>query len=235
MKLDAIPYWLSLMVLLVACYGGWKWYQVRQFEASREFGGVAFAGPPLKEFELTERSGEPFRSADMRGKVWVASFFFASCPGQCPRLNANIKHLHEQPELADVTWVSITVDPDNDTLPVLRDYADRYRADPRRWLFCRGEFDYIKRVGEDFFKLEVSWKGHKDYAVVVDRQGKVRGMYDATSINQSQKLRVLLLECLAEKPTQSEATTDLAAGAKRSQATSAQKQDNCAKLDSCGF
>jgi protein SCO1/2 len=199
MNNSSLPYWLSLMVLFVGSYGGWKWYQVQQYEASRELGGVTFDGPPLEEFELTERSGELFRSADMNGKVWVTTFFFASCPGQCPRLNANIKHLHDLPELKDVTWVSITVDPDNDTLPVLRDYADRYQADPKRWLFCRGEFDYIKQVGEQIMKLEVSWRGHKDYAIVIDRTGKVRGMFDATSISQSEKLRQMLVKCLAEK------------------------------------
>lgn len=203
MNNSSLPYWLSLMVLFVASYGGWKWYQVHQHEASRSVGGVAFDGPPLEEFELAERSGEPFRSADMKGKVWVTSFFFASCPGQCPRLNANIKSLHDLPELEDVTWVSITVDPDNDTVEVLRDYANRYQADPKRWLFCTGEFDYIKRVGEDIMKLEVSWKGHKDYAIVIDRTGKVRGMFDATSMTQSEKLRQLLVKCLEEKaPTQ---------------------------------
>jgi cytochrome oxidase Cu insertion factor (SCO1/SenC/PrrC family) len=209
MKNSTLPYWLSLMVLLGAAYGAWKWYQVREFEANRAVGGITFTGPPLEEFELTERSGKPFRSVDMHGKVWVTSFFFASCAGQCPRLNANIKHLHDDPELKDVTWVSITVDPDNDTLEVLGDYAKRYQADPERWLFCRGDFDYIKRVGEDIMKLEVTWRGHKDYAIVIDREGKVRGMFDATSINQSKKLRVLLLECLAEPaPTQDIAHTE---------------------------
>jgi cytochrome oxidase Cu insertion factor (SCO1/SenC/PrrC family) len=206
MNNSTLPYWLSLMVLLAASYGGWKWYQVQEFQSSREVGGITFTGPPLQEFELTERSGKPFRSADMHGKVWVASFFFASCPGQCPRLNANIKHLHDLPELKDVTWVSITVDPDNDTLEVLKDYADRYQADPERWLFCRGEFDYIKRVGEEIMHLEVTWRGHKDYAIVIDGTGKVRGMFDATSISQSQKLRLLLMECLAEKTPSNDTT-----------------------------
>ena len=103
-------------------------------------------GPPLTEFELTERSGKPFRSADMRGKVWVATYFFTTCPGNCLRLNQNIQLMHNMPELKDVTWVSITCDPDNDTLEALRDYADRWQADPKRWLFCRADLDYTQRV-----------------------------------------------------------------------------------------
>lgn len=199
MKSSSLPYWLSLMVVVVASYGGWKWWQVQQYQASRSSGGVEYVGPPLEEFELTERSGKPFRSHEMLGKVWVTTFFFSTCPGACPRLNANIKYLNSLEELQEVVWVSITVDPDTDTLPVLREYADRYEADPERWLFCRADLKYIQRVGEDFLKLPVTWRGHKDYAVVIDKTGKVRGMYDATSHRQSEKLRLLLLKCLEEK------------------------------------
>ncbi len=199
MNNSSLPYWLSLLVLLAACYGGWKWFQVQQFQSDQAMGGLQFTGPPLEEFELTERSGQPFRSRAMFGKVWVTTFFFATCPGACPRLNANIRHLNSLEELHDVTWVSISVDPDNDTLPVLKEYAQSYQADPERWLFCRADLGYIKRVGTDFLKLPVTWKGHNEMAVVIDKQGKVRGMYDATRISQSKKLRTLLLECLAEE------------------------------------
>ena len=156
-------------------------------------------GPPLDEFELTECNGQPFRSRDMLGKVWVTTFFFTTCPGACPRLNANIRYLNSLEEIHDVVWVSITVDPDTDTLSVLRDYAEQMQADPERWLFCRGDLDYVQRIGQDIMKLQLGWKGHQDYAVVVDRQGEVRGMFDATSRSQSQRLRTLLLKCLAEK------------------------------------
>ena len=80
----------------------------------------------------------------MRGRVWVASYFFTSCPGQCLRLNANLQVLNADPKLKDVTWVSISCDPDTDTLEALRVYADRFQADPKRWLFCRADLDYVK-------------------------------------------------------------------------------------------
>ena len=204
MKSAALPYWLALMVLFVAAYGGWKWYQVARFEKARSIGGVVVNdGPPLESFELTERSGKPFRSADMRGKVWVVTFFFATCPGSCTRLNENIRVLNNLEELKDVTWVSITVDPDNDTLEVLRDYADARHADPQRWLFCRGDLAYVQRVARDVLHVDdVYYKGHKDYAVVIDKAGKIRGMFDATSHSQSERLRQLLIECLAEPSPQ---------------------------------
>jgi len=196
MNNSTLPYWLTLMVLLVISYGGWKYWQVQQFQSG---GGIEFTSqPPLEEFELTERSGKPFRSQDMLGKVWVTTFFYASCPGSCKRLNGNIKMLSNLEELQDVTWVSITVDPEADTLEQLQEYAETYQADPDRWLFCRGDLGYIQRVGKDIMRLSVTWQGHNEHAVVIDRKGKIRGMFNAIKTSESKQLRKLLLECLEE-------------------------------------
>jgi cytochrome oxidase Cu insertion factor (SCO1/SenC/PrrC family) len=181
-------------------YGTWKWWQVHEFQEAKSNSIAAAAiGPPLTEFELTERSGKPFRSADMKGRVWVASYFFTTCPGQCLRLNANIQVMSHMSELKDVTWVSITCDPDNDSIEALRAYADRWQADPERWLFCRADLDYVQRVAKGM-KLYLSLKGHQDEVVVIDKQGKIRGIFDGTSESQCKRIQSLLVECLAEKP-----------------------------------
>jgi len=195
---SSLPFFLALAILFVAAYFGWKWWQVRQFELNRgDAIPIASIGPPLSEFELTERNGEPFRSADMRGKVWVVTYFFATCPGSCIRLNQNIQFMNTLPDIQDVVWVSITCDPSNDTVEVLREYADRWNADPERWLFCRADLEYIQRVALGM-NLALYRQGHQDYAVVIDKTGKVRGMFDVTSKMQCERLHSLLLECLAE-------------------------------------
>jgi cytochrome oxidase Cu insertion factor (SCO1/SenC/PrrC family) len=199
---SALPFVLALAVLVGMAYGGWKWWQVRQYELVRSQAiPEGLAGPPLKEFELTERSGKPFSTQEMRGKVWVATFFFTTCPGNCIRLNQNIQLMNNLPELKDVTWVSITCDPDTDTLEALREYAGRWKADPARWLFCRGDLDYTRRIARGM-NLYLSRKGHQDYAVVVDKSGKIRGMFDATSKSDCQRLRTMLMECLEEAAPQ---------------------------------
>src|SRR5436189_2356917 len=207
-----VPYVLSIAVVLGMAYTGWTWWEVRQFQLT---GGEAipanFIGPPLKQFELTERNGTTFRSADMRGRVWVATYFFTSCPGQCLRLNANLQVLNAEPALKDVTWVSISCDPDTDTLETLRLYADRFQADPKRWLFCRGDLDYVKRIAKGM-DLYLSLKGHQDVAIVIDKTGKRRGMFDATSESQCNRLKAKLLECRAEKPPNDLVTTGPATG-----------------------
>ena len=78
---SALPYVMSLAVLIAMVYGGWKWWQVRQFEIAKSDAIPASAiGPPLTEFELTERSGKPFRSADMRGRCGSPATFSRPAP-----------------------------------------------------------------------------------------------------------------------------------------------------------
>jgi protein SCO1/2 len=198
---SALPFVLAGAVLVAMVYGGWKLWQVREYQAARANQlPAATLSIPLADFELAERSGQPFHSADLRGKVWVASYFFSSCMGTCLTVNANIQRLNMRPELADVTWVSITCDPDNDTLEVLREYANRWNADPNRWLFCRGDFEYLKGVASGM-KLALAYKMHADHAVVIDKTGTIRGLFDATSRNECDRLRALLMECLAETPS----------------------------------
>jgi cytochrome oxidase Cu insertion factor (SCO1/SenC/PrrC family) len=200
MKSSALPYWLAFAVTLVAVYGGYKVYQA---ENARPTGGVTNVRlPRLDEFELTDQSGQPFRSADMKGKVWVASFFFSTCSTSCDRLNANIKYLTTLKELEGVTWISITVDPETDTQGVLKAYAESRNADLSRWHFCRSDsFAYIRRVaGEVLTVGGVAYKGHNDYVVVVDRDGKIAGLFNGYNTDDLKKGVDLLKKCLAEKP-----------------------------------
>jgi cytochrome oxidase Cu insertion factor (SCO1/SenC/PrrC family) len=195
----AVPFFLALLVLVGLAYGGWKWWQVRQFELARgQAIPVSAIGEPITDFEMTERSGQLFRSADMKGKVWVATYFFTTCPGNCIRLNQNIQLLHNLPELEDVTWVSITCDPDTDNVKALNDYADRWQADPKRWLFVRAPLEYTQRVAKGM-NLALFRKGHQDYAIVFDKAGKVRGMFDAASRSQCERMHTMLEELQKEK------------------------------------
>jgi cytochrome oxidase Cu insertion factor (SCO1/SenC/PrrC family) len=197
---SAVPFFLAVLVLVGIVYGGIKLWQVRQYAAARgQAIPAGVVGPPLTDFELTERSGKPFRSADMRGRLWVASYFFTTCPGNCITVNRNIQALHNSPELKDVTWVSITCDPDTDTLEALRKYADGLRADPERWLFCRADLDYTKRVALGMH-LFLSLKGHQDHAIVIDKAGKIQGAFDAMSNNDCSRMRTKLIELLKEEP-----------------------------------
>lgn len=110
----------------------------------------------LPPFSLTERSGAPLSQADLAGKVWVADFIFTSCTAECPLMSAELQKLQaafaSSPELR---LVSFSVDPETDTPAVLRDYASKYGADAKKWLFATGDRDSLYKLAIDGFKLPV--------------------------------------------------------------------------------
>lgn len=203
MNSTALPFWIAGAVLLAGLYGGWRLWQSEAHRYDQSLGTIKFdeaEAEPLDNFELTRSTGEPFRSEEMRDDVWVASFFFTTCPGSCFKLNTNIRMLQEDENLQGVKWVSITVDPVNDTPEALQRYAQDFGADPDRWYFLRGDMDYIRRIGRDLFKLGVTYQTHQDYGVVVDRSGKVRGLFNINSNRERERMKEVLAELLSEPP-----------------------------------
>jgi cytochrome oxidase Cu insertion factor (SCO1/SenC/PrrC family) len=202
MKSSTVPYWLTLMVVLATAYASWHVWRGGQrtdhAATSVPVKNEADESERITEFALEERGGRPLHSRDMQGKVWVASFFFSSCPGSCVKLNQAIEALQSGAGLGDVRFVSITCDPANDTREVLSEYANRFHADPERWFFCRGDLDYVTRIGRDVMQLAVQHQTHSDRAVVIDRAGKVRGRFLLTDSNQVVLMSRLLIQCLRE-------------------------------------
>ncbi len=105
----------------------------------------------VPEFSLIERSGRRVGPSDLQGKVWVANFIYTKCTETCPTQSLQIARLQRQfAEAPDVRFVSITVDPQNDTREVLDAYAGRYDADPERWLFLTGDKREIYCLAKSF-------------------------------------------------------------------------------------
>ena len=156
------------------------------------------AGPKMTDFTLTERSGEAFDSRSLRGKVWVASFFYSSCPHKCLQLNQRVQQLEQEFGRQGVTFLSITCDPKNDTPQRLAKYADGFGADEERWLFLTGDMDYIRRVGNDMFSAVVAEVTHSERVYVVDKQGAVRSYYDALDSFGFRSTRLLIKQLIDE-------------------------------------
>lgn len=152
----------------------------------------------LTEFELTERSGRKFRSADLAGQVHVVDFFFTSCPTACPLQSKKVQELEREFGPQGVRFVSISCDPDRDTPEKLREYADRYQADPQQWLFLTGEFDYIRRVAAEIYSAPLAKMGHVEELILVDKWGKVRDRFKWNDAARFGELRDALKKLLAE-------------------------------------
>jgi protein SCO1/2 len=150
----------------------------------------------IPDFALTERSGRAVSLADLRGKVWVADFFYTSCPGPCPMMSSRLSEIHKRTRrYADVGLVSISTDPAKDTPEVLQEYAKRFGAD-EKWLFLTGDKGAIYALANKGFKLGVTDEGgtarepitHSTKLVLVDRNGTVRGFYEGTTPEESKRL-----------------------------------------------
>ena len=168
--------------------------------------GCERPAPPLRKmfelphFTLTERSGQPFDSASLLGKVWVADFFFTSCPGTCLMLSNRMKEIHQATAKdGDVRFVSISTDPEVDTPAVLQKYAASLGADGR-WSFLTGPRAAIFELSIAGFKLALADADgvdvkekfiHSTKLVLVDRHGWIRDYYDGIGDKPGEKERLL--------------------------------------------
>jgi protein SCO1/2/putative membrane protein len=141
--------------------------------------------PTVAPFSLCERSGKTITLDDLRGKVWVAHFFFRCCTQGCPQTMAGMMEL--QRALAgnpDVVLVSVTLDPETDTLAELGKFADEHGADPKQWLFLRSDETAVYTLVEKSFmqparKIIGADPGqkinHSFRLMLVDKEGRIRG------------------------------------------------------------
>src|SRR5437868_214349 len=107
---------------------------------------------PVGDFSLTERSGRTVTSADLAGKVWIASFVFTRCTGPCPQVSGSVARIQDAfRDEPDVRLVTFTVDPEHDTPDELKEYANHFGADPERWLFLTGPEEQLYRLSEKSF------------------------------------------------------------------------------------
>jgi protein SCO1/2/putative membrane protein len=159
----------------------------------------AWPDTPVVDFTLTDSTGLPFVSKQLSGKVWVASFFFVKCPGFCLNLNHQIASLAKELADVDVQFVSITVDPAQDTPEALAEYAKGFKADPAKWTFLTGDMAEIARVAEQSFKVSAAPSTHTGRLMLVDQQGRVQGAFSYSSPAEMQALARKIRE-LTSKP-----------------------------------
>ena len=146
---------------------------------------------PVGSFSLTERDGRTVTEKDLAGKVWIASFVFTRCMGNCPAVTATVRQLQDKlKDQPDVMFVTFTVNGEHDTPGELKKYADRYQADPKRWLFLTGDEPTIRKLLQERFKQSAgdepagevkqldALASHSTRLVVVDKKGAIRAMFD---------------------------------------------------------
>lgn len=147
----------------------------------------------LADFSLTDQQGRTVTAHDLQGKIVLVDFIFTSCSVTCPYVNAQMEKIEQATAgNANVRLVSLTLDPDDDTVGVLAKYAVGFGADPNRWSFLTGDTAAIRElVGTSFLAQDTTGAfsympgnfANTQRIVLVDQTGRVVCYFDGLNQN----------------------------------------------------
>jgi protein SCO1/2 len=157
-------------------------------------------------FRALDQNGKTLTNSNLAGEVYLTDFFFATCPGICPKMNGELLKVYKQyGQTPGLSFVSFTIDPDHDSLAVLRDYAQRLGAPTdANWRFVRTSKDSVFTLAHGLYTAAMPDKtapggfAHNGTFALVDDQGHVRGLYDSLNPSQVEALLADLPVLLAE-------------------------------------
>lgn len=141
-----------------------------------------------------------------KDKIYIADFFFTSCPSICPIMHRNMKKIYEDYKNdPQVSFLSHTIDFKYDRPYVLKKYAAKLGVDDKKWQFAYGSKEDVYKIAENSYLVSVSidstQKGmyvHQGWLVLVDKDRRVRGSYDGTDEKAVEQLRKDIPVLLAE-------------------------------------
>jgi protein SCO1/2 len=166
----------------------------------------------ITDFRLTNQLSEPVTASVLRDQIWLANIIFTRCPGICPVMTRHMAQVQERlPRGAPVRLVSLTADPEHDTVEVMRRFAEGFGADPVRWLFLTGPKEELYRFAMEDLKLTAIESDpdervsaddlfiHSGTLVLIDRQGRLRAAYDGTEPDVVQRAMSGIQRLLRER------------------------------------
>ncbi len=151
----------------------------------------------VESFVYLNQDSVKINSASLKGKIWISDFFFTHCPTICPPMTSQMKWLNgELDDLKDeIYFLSFTIDPDRDTPTRLREYRKSYDITANNWIHFTGDEAATHRLGIQSFLVhagqddtEPGGYAHGDIFTLVDREGRVRGVYHGTDVDEVKQL-----------------------------------------------
>ena len=162
----------------------------------------------IADFKLIDQNGHIITNDTFKNRIYVADFFFCTCPGICPQMTKNMKRL--QDDFRGVKWVkflSHTVNPEHDSVAVLKKYAQKFGVTDSTWHLVTGDKQQLYDLSMRSYFLAAQDDGgidnfdHSEKFVLVDNHRIIRGYYvgtDTTEINRLRKDIINLLNELAD-------------------------------------
>ena len=150
----------------------------------------------INNFSLTNQNGKLITQEFYENKIYVADFFFTTCPDICPIMTENMGYLQKElKNQTDILLVSFSVTPEVDSVDKLRVYADLKGVDDSKWnLFTGDKKDIYELARKSFLVAKSDGDGgkydmiHTENFVLVDKEKRIRGFYDGTDTKQMDQL-----------------------------------------------
>jgi protein SCO1/2 len=165
----------------------------------------------IPNFSFINQDSVIINQDSLNNSIYVADFFFTSCPSICPIMSKNMLGIYEKYKgNKEVRFLSHSIDPKHDTVPKLKQYATKLGVMGTQWSFLYGDRDSIYNMAKDgymsYAKENANIPGgyeHSGYFILVDKEKRIRGAYDGTDKNQVEQLSkdmdILLAEYKATK------------------------------------
>ncbi|AEH01830.1 SCO family protein [Lacinutrix sp. 5H-3-7-4] len=141
----------------------------------------------IPDFSLTNQLGNEVSQKTFENKIYITDFFFASCPGICPQMTGNMFKLQEEFLNDDeVLFLSHTVTPTKDSVPVLKNYAEKNGVIDNKWHLVTGDKETIYNLGRDEYFVEndlgepktINDFLHTENFLLIDKNKHIRGIYN---------------------------------------------------------
>lgn len=155
----------------------------------------------IPAFSFINQEGKTITNQDLEGTIYVVDFFFTRCgnPDFCPRMSSELKRIQEKFKDKPVRILSHTIDPEYDNVEVLNEYALRYNANAEKWYFLTGDKKEIYEIAYKGYRINAVRDTsivvtpeftHASEFILVDGQGRIRGIY--TGIDKEEVDRLML-------------------------------------------
>lgn len=168
----------------------------------------------VKDFSFTDQDRKTITERDVDGKVYVAEYFFTTCKGICPKMNANMKRIYDAYKNEQgFAILSHTCMPETDSVPLLKEYEKKMigtvnaRQVAPNWMFLTGSKSDLYRMARESYLLDNEKNNseniadqfiHTQFFALVDKQRRVRGIYDGLKNDELDKLSTDIKELLKE-------------------------------------
>lgn len=167
----------------------------------------------VQDFSFTGQNGNAVTENNVDGKVYVTNYFFTTCKGICPKMNFNLKGVYDKYKNdKDFAVISHSSMPETDSVPLLKSYEEKMlpndHSNPAKWYFVTGNKDSLYKIARQSYLLDNANNNsenineafiHTQFIALVDKQKRVRGIYDGLKPDEIARLEKDIAKLLTGK------------------------------------